>query len=83
MLFRSGGSALEPGLAEQMNQSLLDAVQQQEVEGQPAVLLVAPTIRRLLARMFRHSLPDLTVLSYTEVPDDRSIRMVANVGGQG
>ena len=79
----TGGSALEPGLAEQMNQSLLDAVQQQEVEGQPAVLLVAPTIRRLLARMFRHSLPDLTVLSYTEVPDDRSIRMVANVGGQG
>ena len=75
------GAALEPGLAEQMNQSLIEAVQQQEAEGNPAVLLVAPTIRRLLSRMFRHSLPDLSVLSYTEVPDDRSIRMVANVGG--
>ncbi len=79
----AGGSALEPGLAEKMNQSLMEAVQQQEAEGQPAVLLVAPAIRRLLARMFRHALPDLVVLSYTEVPDDRSIRMVANVGGQG
>ena len=78
----TGGSALEPGLAEKMNQSLMEAVQQQEAEGQPAVLLVAPSIRRLLARMFRHALPDLAVLSYTEVPDDRSIRMVANVGGQ-
>ncbi len=77
----TGGSALEPGLAEKMNQSLMEAVQQQEAIGQPAVLLVAPSIRRLLARMFRHSLPDLAVLSYTEVPDDRSIRMVANVGG--
>ena len=75
------GAALEPGLAEQMNQSLIEAVQQQEVEGNPAVLLVAPTIRLLLSKMFRHSLPDLTVLSYSEVPDDRSIRMVANVGG--
>ena len=78
----TGGSALEPGLAERMNQSLMEAVQQQEMQGQPAVLLVAPSIRRLLARMFRHALPDMVVLSYTEVPDDRSIRMVANVGAQ-
>ena len=78
----TGGAGLEPGLAEKMNQSLMEAVQQQEAEGNPAVLLVAPTIRRLLARMFRHALPDLAVLSYTEVPDDRSIRMVANVGGE-
>ncbi len=77
----TGAAALEPGLAEQMNHSLMEAVQQQEIEGAPAVLLVAPSIRRLLSRMFRHSLPDLSVLSYTEVPDDRSIRMVANVGG--
>jgi len=33
-----------------------------------------------LARMVRHSIPGLHVLSYNEVPDDKQIKVVATIG---
>jgi flagellar biosynthesis protein FlhA len=46
------------------------------------VLLVAPQLRQLLARFLRRTLPQLRVLSHSEIPDNRSIRIVATLGGQ-
>jgi flagellar biosynthesis protein FlhA len=37
----------------------------------------------LLARFLRRSLPQLKVLSYAEVPDTRTIKVTAMIGGQG
>jgi len=73
-------AGFEPGLAEKMNSSLLDAAQRQEMAGQPAVLLVAPQLRALLARFARRSISNLHVLSYNEVPDNKQIKVVATVG---
>ena len=75
-----GGAGFEPGLAERMQQSLAEAVQRQEAAGQPAVLLTSPQLRVWLRRLTRNTAPNLVVLSYNEVPDDRQVRIVATVG---
>lgn len=75
-----GGAGLEPGLAEQMHQSLEESAQRMEMEGQAAVLLVSSFIRPWLARFVRHSIPGLHVLAYNEIPQDRQIRVVSTVG---
>ena len=75
-----GGAGIEPGLAERMHRSLADSAQRQETAGQPAVLLVTPPIRPWLAKLVRHSIPALQVLAYNEVPDNKQIKVVANIG---
>jgi flagellar biosynthesis protein FlhA len=77
---QEGGAGFEPGLAEHLHQALASRTQQQEMSGQPAVLLVAPPVRNWLARLFRHSIPGLHVLAYDEVPDNKQIKVVATVG---
>ena len=75
-----GATALEPGLAERLMSALRDAVQRQESAGQPAVLLVAGTIRSWFARLARHAIPSLNVLAYTEIPDNKQIKIVTTIG---
>ena len=38
-----------------------------------------PAIRSWLARAARHRVSDLTVLSYSEIPDDQSVKVVHTV----
>ena len=78
-----GQLAIEPGLAERLHNTLKDEAQKIELSGQAAVLLVAPQIRAQLARLFRYSLANLAVLAYSEVPENRQISVVANVGQGG
>ena len=74
--------ALEPGMAERLQSSLSDTVKNLDKEGKPAVLLVAASLRMLLARFVRHAVPNLKVLSFQEIPDNKHITIVATVGGQ-
>ncbi len=75
-----GGAGFEPGLAERMHRALAESAQRQEAAGQPAILLVSPPIRPWLARLVRHSIPNLHVLAYNEIPDNKQIKVVANIG---
>jgi len=75
-----GQLAIEPGLAERLHGTLKEQSQKIEMNGQPAVLLVAPQIRAQLARLFKYSLTSLHILAYSEVPENRQISVVANVG---
>ena len=77
---QSGGSVLEPGLAERMHKSLSDSVSKQESAGQPAVLLVPGPLRPLLSKFTRQTIPGLHVLAYSEVPESKKLRMVGAVG---
>ncbi|MGL4926749.1 MAG: flagellar biosynthesis protein FlhA [Plesiomonas shigelloides] len=78
----AGGDAggIEPGLAERLQQSLLQAAQDQELQGEPAVLLTSGVLRSTMARFVKNAIPSLRVLSYQEVPDDKQIRIVNSVG---
>lgn len=75
-----GQLAIEPGLAERLHSTLKEESQKVELAGQAPVLLVAPQIRAQLARLFKFSLPTLNILAYSEVPENRQISVVANVG---
>jgi flagellar biosynthesis protein FlhA len=71
---------IEPGLADRLQQSLITAAQKMEMAGKPLVLLVAAPLRPMLARFVRHSVPDMRVLAYNEVPDNKQISIEASVG---
>ncbi|WP_028304785.1 flagellar biosynthesis protein FlhA [Oceanospirillum maris] len=73
---------LEPAMAERLQQSLAEVSQQQEMIGNPAVLVVAAPIRQVLARFVRYSAQSVHVLSYQEIPDNKQITIVATVGQQ-
>jgi flagellar biosynthesis protein FlhA len=73
---------IEPGLAERIQVSLKQVVEQQEAAGQAAILLVAPTLRPSLAKFARFGIKGLHVLSYQEIPDNKQIKVIANVGNQ-
>ena len=74
--------ALEPGMAERLQGSLAEAVKNLDAEGKPAILLVAASLRTLLAKFVRHGVENLKVLSFQEIPDNKHITIVATVGGQ-
>lgn len=71
---------IEPGLAERVQRSVAEAAQRQESEGAPAILVVAPEIRSWIAGWLRGAVRGLSVLAFTEIPDNRRIRVVATVG---
>lgn len=74
--------AIEPGMAERLQMSLVGAAQQQEMAGKPAVLLVAAPVRPLLAKFVRYGEQQIHVLSYQEIPENKKVTIVATVGGQ-
>jgi len=74
------GAAIEPGLAERLQQSLNNATQQQELAGQPAVLLTSGALRSTLARFVKNTIPALRVIAYQEVPDDKQIKIINSIG---
>ena len=75
------GPGFEPGLADRLHGALVEAAQQQELRSEPAVLLVPTLLRPWLARFTRHGVPNLAVLAYGEIPNSKSLRVVASVGG--
>jgi len=78
-LTQQGSGALEPGLAERIQESLQAATREQEMRGEPAVLLVPAEIRPMLARFARQAVPGLHVLAHSEIPEDKQLRLVQSV----
>ncbi len=72
-------SYIEPRLAEKLSQSLVGAGQKQEAEGKPMVLLVAGPLRMMMLKFVRFNLPDMHVLSYAEIPDNKQIMIESTV----
>ena len=77
------GGAIEPGLADTLLRQTAQIAQRQEDIGLPPVLLVPSQLRMLLARFLRRAVPSLKVISNSEVPESRTIRVTAMVGAQG
>lgn len=73
-------SFIEPRLAEKLNNALIDVARRQEAAGKPVVLLIAAPLRMTLVRLARFNLPDMHVLSYNEIPDNKQITIEATVG---
>lgn len=76
------GVGIEPGLADTVLRETRAAAEVQEQMGLPTVMLVPPQLRDLLARFLKRAVPNLRVISHDEVPDFKSIRVTAMVGGR-
>ncbi|WP_239953090.1 flagellar biosynthesis protein FlhA [Pantoea sp. Z09] len=75
------GSALEPGIAEKIIEQTGDALREQSARGAAPVLLVNPALRLMLSRFLRRVYPQLAVLSNVEIAPDRTLHMIATIGG--
>ncbi|MEY5027759.1 MAG: Flagellar biosynthesis protein FlhA [Pseudomonadota bacterium] len=75
----SANVVLEPSLAESLFAALRESVRTVEEQGYPAVLVVSPQIRLWLARAVRHRANDLTVLSYSEIPDEQEVKVIQTI----
>jgi flagellar biosynthesis protein FlhA len=71
--------AIEPGLAERLFGALREGAHVVEEMGHPAVLVVSPAIRPWLSKAVRYRVNELTLLSYSEIPDDQSVKVVHTV----
>ncbi|WP_434515328.1 flagellar biosynthesis protein FlhA [Dechloromonas sp. ARDL1] len=81
----AGGSentSFEPGLADTLIRETATAAGRQESLGLPAVLLVPGSLRLLLSRFLRRTIPQLKVLSHNEVPEARIIKVTSIIGGR-
>jgi len=78
----SSNSGIEPGLADNLLRQAQAAIARQEQMGLAPVLVVQHSLRVLLARFLRRSLPQLKVLSHSEIPDSRNIKITATLGGR-
>lgn len=73
------GAFIEPSLAERLQQSIVSGAQQQELAGKPIILLVAAPLRELMVKFNRYAVPDMKVLAYTEVPDNKQVTIEMNI----
>lgn len=81
----SGGAentSFEPGLADTLIRETAAAAERQESLGLPAVLLVPASLRLLLSRFLRRTVPQLKVLSHNEIPENRIIKVTSIIGGK-
>ena len=78
----SENTSFEPGLADTLVRETAAAAERQEGLGLPAVLLVPASLRLLLSRFLRRSVPQLKVLSHNEVPENRIIKVTSIIGGR-
>jgi flagellar biosynthesis protein FlhA len=78
----SDNTSFEPGLADTLVRETAAAAQRQEALGLPAVLLVPGSLRLLLSRFLRRTVPQLKVLAHNEVPENRIIKVTSVIGGR-
>ncbi len=72
---------LDGNLAKQILQNLNEATEKLSREGKAIFLIVAPQIRRHVAHFIKSQLSAVNVLSFTELPENRSVEIVYTVGG--
>ncbi|MBM5572824.1 MULTISPECIES: flagellar biosynthesis protein FlhA [Deefgea] len=71
---------LEPGLAERLLQQAAALTEQLEIQGINPVLITPVQLRPMLSRFLRRSIPGLRVIAHTEIPDNKTLRIINVLG---
>ncbi|ALI54100.1 flagellar biosynthesis protein FlhA [Celeribacter marinus] len=74
------GLVLEGSLAEQLMRSINDSSEKLSAAGRPTIMVVAPQIRRVFSDFVRAHIPDMIILSFTELPENRRVEVYASIG---
>lgn len=77
---KSGELLIDPKMADNLFSAIDVEKRNTEDKGLPAVLIVSPGIRPWLAKGLRTRSPGLSVLSYTEIPEDQDVKVTAKIG---
>ena len=72
---------LEGTLAKKILANLNEASENLNKDEKPVFLIVAPQIRKHVSKFIRAQLPSVNVLSFMELPEDRSVEIAFTVGG--
>jgi flagellar biosynthesis protein FlhA len=72
---------IDGALAKKILQNLNEATEKLSRDNKAIFLIVAPQIRRHVAQFVRAQLSAVNVLSFTELPENRSVEIVYTVGG--
>ena len=75
----SNGLVLEPNFTQSMIKAIAKAFESATSEGINPVILTSPIIRRNLSNLVRQNIEDLNVLSFTELPENRKVKVIANI----
>ena len=76
----SEGILIDPESAKQMINSLIEVGEKFTMEGQPLVIVTSPIIRKDIAILLRQHIEDLVVLSFTELPENKKVKVVSTIG---
>jgi flagellar biosynthesis protein FlhA len=76
---QGGNIPVEPELAEGLLRSVGRAAQDEMNSDRPAILVTSPTLRPWLSRILRPRIPGLSVLSYSELPEDTNLRVTTSI----
>jgi flagellar biosynthesis protein FlhA len=71
---------LEPSLTEKIYTKLLEYVQMCHLKSLPVILLLTNELRPLLERLFRPTIPNMHFLSFSEIPEDKQIKIIERIG---
>jgi flagellar biosynthesis protein FlhA len=71
---------IEPQLAQKIIEAVDEAAMSLPMEARNVALITSPVVRRPLGALLKQRFPDLTVLSYQELPDDKSIEVLTKIG---
>ncbi|WP_294079883.1 flagellar biosynthesis protein FlhA [Sphingomonas sp.] len=71
---------IEPDLGRRIVDALQRAAAPLVAEAKPFALVVQPSIRIAIRKLVRTCLPDTPVMSFFEVPEDKSVEVVAVIG---
>ncbi|MBY0581457.1 MAG: flagellar biosynthesis protein FlhA [Sphingomonas sp.] len=74
---------IEPDLGRRIVDALQQAAQPLINEAKPFALVVQPAIRLAIRKLVKSCLPDTPVMSFFEVPEDKSVEVVAVIGAPG
>jgi flagellar biosynthesis protein FlhA len=72
---------IDGALAKKILQNLNEATEKLSRDNKAIFLIVAPQIRRHVAQFVRAQLSAVNVLSFTELPENRSVEIAYTVGG--
>ena len=74
-----GQHQMQTNLIQKIVTSINTAMEKLQNENKKPVLITAPVIRRDISFMLKQHIDSLDVLSFTELPDDKKIEVVATI----
>jgi len=76
----SEGLLIDPSLAKEMIKSIIEIGDKSSSEDKALVIVTSPIIRKDLSILLRQHIEDVVVLSFTELPENKRVKVVATVG---